>query len=230
MNNLEEAELDFLTLIDKCSNQLTKGKSQQNNPNPNNDLNDFTQQYFNARYPDIVDRNKVSPPSEFSFPSKSVKMTDKPPEKDSFENILKIIEVFKNNEKYKYKLRNINLFKWLKAYSIISETEIQNIDYALNKLKSHSFQSNSLICEVKDVCVVDCIQVLTVVDINLRSGKLILIKDEAESIKSSNEDLRLIINDYHFNIGDILLCRLKNKEQLEGEYFMMNLREIQILC
>ena len=226
---------DLFNYLQEFSNTLTKIKNNQEtvqNQYNNNMLTDYNQNLFKERYPDYANQDIFSEPPVLSYPSESgiVEIQNKDNEK-SLGKILEFIEKHKVNEKYKKILDQLNIFKWMKSYSIFSGNEIQSVDLTLNKLKEFSIDSeqSSTLCEVKDICVVDCIQVLTVIDAKLNYAKLILIKDEKENIKNSNENLNLIINDYFFKVGDILIFNLKNKEKVKNQYFKLNLKEITIM-
>ncbi|MCQ2816106.1 MAG: hypothetical protein MJ252_02460 [archaeon] len=146
------------------------------------------------------------------------------------ERIFKYIEDYRVNQKFKFDISNLTFFNWLKAFSLVTNSEVQNVDYALKRLKDFSFNSRVSVCEVKEICLIDCIQVLTVVDINLKCLKLVVIKDEEENIKYENENLSLIINDYHFREGNMLICKLTDKALIDKDFYKISLREVQVIC
>ncbi len=134
--------------------------------------------------------------------------------------ILNIIE--KNNEHQFYLnlIKNINLFKWLYAYNILSNNEIQNISFVLNKIKNnYSFECNNTIAEVKEIIINDCIQIINIIDINLNTKKLILISEDK------------IIDDNFLNIGDIIIFNINSKfQEEENDFYKINIKQIQKLC
>ena len=133
--------------------------------------------------------------------------------------IINIIE--KNNEHQFYLnlIKNINLFKWLYAYNILSNNEIHNISFVLNKIKSnYSFECNNTIAEVKEIIINDCIQILNIIDINLNKKKLILISEDK------------IIDDNFLNIGDIIFFNINTIYQEENDFYKINVKQIQKLC
>ena len=57
--------------------------------------------------------------------------------------------------------------------------EIQNVNLCLNTLKKmYSFDNNStsVLCEVKNLLIIDCYQLLDVIDANFSTKKIILTK------------------------------------------------------
>ena len=133
--------------------------------------------------------------------------------------IINIIE--KNNEHQFYLnlIKNINLFKWLYAYNILSNNEIHNISFVLNKIKSnYSFECKNTIAEVKEIIINDCIQILNIIDINLNKKKLILISEDK------------IIDDNFLNIGDIIFFNINTIYQEENDFYKINVKQIQKLC
>ena len=133
--------------------------------------------------------------------------------------IINIIE--KNNEHQFYLnlIKNINIFKWLYAYNILSNNEIHNISFVLNKIKSnYSFECNNTIAEVKEIIINDCIQILNIIDINLNKKKLILISEDK------------IIDDNFLNIGDIIFFNINTIYQEENDFYKINVKQIQKLC
>jgi len=133
--------------------------------------------------------------------------------------IINIIE--KNNEHQFYLnlIKNINIFKWLYAYNILSNNEIHNISFVLNKIKNnYSFECNNTIAEVKEIIINDCIQILNIIDINLNKKKLILISEDK------------IIDDNFLNIGDIIFFNINTIYQEENDFYKINVKQIQKLC
>lgn len=162
------------------------------------------------------DRNIEKPQKNFDF-------NDKEPQVPGKDVILGLIDKYNDNLKYRIQLKNLNFFKWIKCYSIITNSQVRNIDLALGKLKSFSFDSKNTLCEIKEVSIIDCIQILDVIDINLKKKKIILTKNE----NFSSDNVDNIINDYFFKTGDIIFCSFKNKEENEKNFIRMCLKEIQ---
>ena len=173
-------------------------------PIKNNNNNNF----FNSNNNDIFKSNNIN--NNF-FLSNNIN-NDK-------DYIINIIE--KNNEHQFYLnlIKNINLFKWLYAYNILSNNEIHNISFVLNKIKNnYSFECNNTIAEVKEIIINDCIQILNIIDINLNKKKLILISEDK------------IIDDNFLNIGDIIIFNINMIYQDDNDFYKINIKQIQKLC
>lgn len=235
MNNQGNiVDQDFLNLYEQMSNNLTprnNSEKEYNNPfqQQNLEQDNWQQEVFRRNYPNYASKINVIPPPEFSLPSRLETQKVNQPDPADFDKIRSSLDIIAEDKKIKSECSDLNLLNWLRSHSIVSGNYVQNVDYILTKLKDYSLKSKSTICEVKKIDVVDCCQILTVVDIFKKAIKLILIKDEQEILKNSNENLKLIINDYFFKKGDILLCNLQNKEIQENQYIILNLKEVQIL-
>ena len=104
---------------------------------------------------------------------------------------LSIIQKYKDkkeiNENFQKTLSKINILKWLKVYTILMNKEIQNVNYCLNQIKkmySFDFNKSSVLCEVKNIYIIDCYQLLDVIDANFITKKIILTKN----IKKNSKD------------------------------------------
>ena len=148
---------------------------------------------------------------------------------------LSIIQKFKEkkeiNENFNRILSKINILKWLKVYSVLMNKEIQNVNFCLNQLKklySFDFSKSSILCEVKNLYIIDCYQLLDVIDANFATKKIILTKN----IKKNSKDKGKIkiLYEYFVNIGDLLLFK---KPQIRPnivygeEYFELDIKDIQ---
>lgn len=131
-----------------------------------------------------------------------------------------IIQKKKENNLLMHLLKNISLTKWINTYSKLIDTNFQSIEEILKKLQSYTFEAKSTICEVKEVTVLDCIQIITVKDIRLNEKKIILTKNNGNH--ESEGDL---INDYYLKEGDVFLC--KNKFTYNSDFIRLNLNDIQ---
>jgi len=134
--------------------------------------------------------------------------------------ILDLLNKYEVNFNYNELLKKINLVKWLFCYTILTGNQIKSISLVLNHFKNNfSFSSNSTLCEVKEVIIIDCLQVLTIIDIKLNKKKIILTNYENKN--------NFLIDDYFLREGDIILFRMKNKDE---KYLKLNVKDIQKLC
>ena len=128
-------------------------------------------------------------------------------------------------------LRKINILKWMKVYTILMNKEIQNINLCLNTLKRmYSFNSgnNSILCEVKNLLIIDCYQLLDVIDADFNTKKIILTKN----VKKNSEDKGKIkiLYEYYVNIGDLILFKRPSihPDIVNGEEFLeLDIKDIQ---
>ena len=155
------------------------------------------------------------PLNENSALSVIQKFKDKKETKENFENIL----------------RKINILKWMKVYTILMNKEIQNVNLCLNTLKkmfSFSSSNTSILCEVKNLFIIDCYQLLDVIDANFITKKIILTKN----IKKNSKDKGKIkiLYEYYVNIGDLILFKrpLTKPDIVYGEEFLeLDIKDIQ---
>lgn len=148
---------------------------------------------------------------------------------------LSIIQKYKDkkeiNENFQKTLSKINILKWLKVYTILMNKEIQNVNYCLNQIKkmySFDFNKSSVLCEVKNIYIIDCYQLLDVIDANFITKKIILTKN----IKKNSKDKGKIkiLYEYYVNIGDLILFKKpQNKPNIVygEEYLEMDIKDIQ---
>ena len=202
INIKETINHELIDLENSLQNIFTPIKKNNNNNN-----------FFNSNNNDIFKSNNINN----LYLSNNINYNNNNNNKDY---ILNIIE--KNNEHQFYLnlIKNINLFKWLYAYNILSNNEIQNISFVLNKIKNnYSFECNNTIAEVKEIIINDCIQIINIIDINLNTKKLILISEDK------------IIDDNFLNIGDIIIFNINSKfQEEENDFYKINIKQIQKLC
>ena len=148
---------------------------------------------------------------------------------------LSIIQKFKEKKEIKENfeniLRKINILKWIKVYNILMNKEVQNVNLCLNTLKKmYSFDSgnSSILCEVKNLLIIDCYQLLDVIDANFSTKKIILTKN----VKKNKEDKGKIkiLYEYYVNIGDLILFKkpLTKTDMVYGEEFLeLDIKDIQ---
>ena len=148
---------------------------------------------------------------------------------------LSIIQKYKDkkeiNENFQKTLSKINILKWLKVYTILMNKEIQNVNYCLNQIKkmySFDFNKSSVLCEVKNIYIIDCYQLLDVIDANFITKKIILTKN----IKKNSKDKGKIkiLYEYYVNIGDLILFKkpqIKPNIVYGEEYLEMDIKDIQ---
>lgn len=223
---------DFLNLFEDLShNQNRETPIKCNIPNNPNQLSDpqvdesVTQEYFNRQYPEYKNKDNIIPPSKFSFPSKNAN-NDHENEK---EKVLDFIEKLKVDGKYKKYFKNFSMCNWLQGYILVSGCEIQTVEYTFTKLKKYSFQCSPSMCEVKAISQADCLQIITVVDINLKRLKLLVTKEEENKMDYSKADIKSIVHDYYFDIGDVLLVNLEKARLLHDDTLTICLKSIEIL-
>ena len=148
---------------------------------------------------------------------------------------LSVIQKFKEKKEIKENfeniLRKINILKWIKVYNILMNKEVQNVNLCLNTLKKmYSFDSgnSSILCEVKNLLIIDCYQLLDVIDANFSTKKIILTKN----VKKNKEDKGKIkiLYEYYVNIGDLILFKrpLTKTDMVYGEEFLeLDIKDIQ---
>ena len=109
--------------------------------------------------------------------------------------------------------------------------EIQNVNLALNQLKqSYSFEysKSSILCEVKNIYIIDCYQLLDVIDVNFATKKIILTKKVKKNSKDKGK-IR-IFYEYFVNMGDLILFKkpqLKPNIVYGEEYIELDIKDIQ---
>ena len=152
-------------------------------------------------------------------------------ENSSLSVIQRLKEKKEIKENFENILRKINILKWMKVYTILLNKEIQNVNLCLNTLKkTNSFNSGntSILCEVKNLLIIDCYQLLDVIDANFVTKKIILTKN----VKKNTEDKGKIkiLYEYYVNIGDLILFKrpLIKPEIAYGEEFLeLDIKDIQ---
>ena len=152
-------------------------------------------------------------------------------EKSSLSIIQKFKEKKETSQNFEKILRKINILKWMKVYTILMNKEIQSINLCLNQLKkTYSFDSgnSSVLCEVKNLFIIDCYQLLDVIDANFITKKIILTKNVK---KNPNDKGKIkILYEYYVNIGDLILFKrpLLKPEIVYGEEFLeLDIKDIQ---
>ena len=152
-------------------------------------------------------------------------------EKSSLSIIQKFKEKKETSQNFEKILRKINILKWMKVYTILMNKEIQSINLCLNQLKkTYSFDSgnSSVLCEVKNLLIIDCYQLLDVIDANFVTKKIIITKNVK---KNPNDKGKIkILYEYYVNIGDLILFKrpLLKPEIVYGEEFLeLDIKDIQ---
>ena len=152
-------------------------------------------------------------------------------EKSSLSIIQKFKEKKETSQNFEKILRKINILKWMKVYTILMNKEIQSINLCLNQLKkTYSFDSgnSSVLCEVKNLFIIDCYQLLDVIDANFVTKKIIITKNVK---KNPNDKGKIkILYEYYVNIGDLILFKrpLLKPEIVYGEEFLeLDIKDIQ---
>lgn len=148
---------------------------------------------------------------------------------------LSIIQKYKDkkeeNENFQRMLSKINILKWLKVYTLLMNKEIQNVNLCLNQLKKlYSFESSksSILCEVKNLYIIDCYQLLDVIDANFSFKKIILTKNVKKNSKDKGKIK--IFYEYFVNIGDLILFKkpqIKPTVAYGEEYLELDIKDIQ---
>lgn len=148
---------------------------------------------------------------------------------------LSIIKKYKDkkeeNENFQRMLSKINILKWLKVYTLLMNKEIQNVNLCLNQLKKlYSFESSksSILCEVKNLYIIDCYQLLDVIDANFSFKKIILTKNVKKNSKDKGKIK--IFYEYFVNIGDLILFKkpqIKPTVAYGEEYLELDIKDIQ---
>ena len=148
---------------------------------------------------------------------------------------LSIIQKYKDkkeeNENFQRMLSKINILKWLKVYTVLMNKEIQNVNLCLNQLKKlYSFETSksSILCEVKNLYIIDCYQLLDVIDANFSLKKIILTKNVKKNSKDKGKIK--IFYEYFVNIGDLILFKkpqIKPTVVYGEEYLELDIKDIQ---
>ena len=148
---------------------------------------------------------------------------------------LSIIQKYKDkkeeNENFQRMLSKINILKWLKVYTVLMNKEIQNVNLCLNQLKKlYSFEASksSILCEVKNLYIIDCYQLLDVIDSNFSLKKIILTKNVKKNSKDKGKIK--IFYEYFVNIGDLILFKkpqIKPTIAYGEEYLELDIKDIQ---
>ena len=148
---------------------------------------------------------------------------------------LSIIQKYKDkkeeNENFQRMLSKINILKWLKVYTVLMNKEIQNVNLCLNQLKKlYSFETSksSILCEVKNLYIIDCYQLLDVIDANFSFKKIILTKNVKKNSKDKGKIK--IFYEYFVNIGDLILFikpQIKPTMVYGEEYLELDIKDIQ---
>ena len=212
-NNNFSSELNEMNIMNEFN--FSKNKT-------NNELNKEKDESQFVRMEKLREGLQNQPHFDFGIPlnenaSLSViqKKKKKKEIKENFENIL----------------RKINILKWMKVYNILMNKEVQNVNLCLNTLKKmYSFDSgnSSILCEVKNLLIIDCYQLLDVIDANFSKKKIILTKN----VKKNKEDKGKIkiLYEYYVNIGDLILFKrpLTKGDIVYGEEFLeLDIKDIQ---
>ena len=148
---------------------------------------------------------------------------------------LSIIQKYKDkkeeNENFQRMLSKINILKWLKVYTVLMNKEIQNVNLCLNQLKKlYSFEASksSILCEVKNLYIIDCYQLLDVIDANFSFKKIILTKNVKKNSKDKGKIK--IFYEYFVNVGDLILFKkpqIKPTIAYGEEYLELDIKDIQ---
>ena len=148
---------------------------------------------------------------------------------------LSIIQKYKDkkeeNKNFQRMLSKINILKWLKVYTVLMNKEIQNVNLCLNQLKKlYSFETSksSILCEVKNLYIIDCYQLLDVIDANFSFKKIILTKNVKKNSKDKGKIK--IFYEYFVNIGDLILFKkpqIKPTIAYGEEYLELDIKDIQ---
>ena len=220
--------------------QIPKGNDNNNNfPSELNEMNIMTE--FNFSKNKVNDElNNEKDDSQFVRMEKLREGLQNQPHFDfgiplnenaSLSVILKFKEKKEIKENFENILRKINILKWIKVYNILMNKEVQNVNLCLNTLKKmYSFDSgnSSILCEVKNLLIIDCYQLLDVIDANFTTKKIILTKN----VKKNKEDKGKIkiLYEYYVNIGDLILFKrpLTKTDMVYGEEFLeLDIKDIQ---
>ena len=148
---------------------------------------------------------------------------------------LSIIQKYKDKKEesknFQRMLSKINILKWLKVYTVLMNKEIQNVNLCLNQLKKlYSFETSksSILCEVKNLYIIDCYQLLDVIDANFSFKKIILTKNVKKNSKDKGKIK--IFYEYFVNIGDLILFKkpqIKPTIAYGEEYLELDIKDIQ---
>ena len=245
---IKELETNTNELIHNKEKEKDKGKEKENinndiflNDNANNldinlneaNLNDFkmskTEKDFQnkedsqfIRMQKLKEGLQIQPHFDFGIPLN---------ENASLSIIQKYKDKKEENENFQRMLSKINILKWLKVYTVLMNKEIQNVNLCLNQLKKlYSFETSksSILCEVKNLYIIDCYQLLDVIDANFSFKKIILTKNVKKNSKDKGKIK--IFYEYFVNIGDLILFKkpqIKPTIAYGEEYLELDIKDIQ---
>ena len=245
---IKELETNTNELIHNKEKEKDKGKEKENinndiflNDNINNldmnlnetNLNDFkmskTKKNFKnkedsqfVRMQKLKEGLQIQPHFDFGIPLN---------ENASLSIIQKYKDKKEENENFQRMLSKINILKWLKVYTVLMNKEIQNVNLCLNQLKKlYSFETSksSILCEVKNLYIIDCYQLLDVIDANFSFKKIILTKNVKKNSKDKGKIK--IFYEYFVNIGDLILFKkpqIKPTVAYGEEYLELDIKDIQ---
>lgn len=215
----EEAKKQFE--LSAFSNKQSLHENNQETRNEENDLlEESTKHIINQDQKFKLSNcsyNKIMSPTDFKLNQKCSNDNNGKVPKCYLQSI---IQKSKDSNCLLQLLKNISLTKWMNSYIKLINPNIQSIDEMLTKLRSYSFESKSTLCEVKEITVLDCIQIITVKDIHLTEKKIVLTNNNG-----NYESVGDLINDYYLQEGDVFLC--KNKINYNSEFVRLNINDIQ---
>ena len=151
-------------------------------------------------------------------------------ENASLSIIQKFMDKKDTTENFEKILSKINILKWLKVYSVIMNKDITSVNFCLNQLKqlySFDYSKSKILCEVKNLNVIDCYQLLDVIDANLTMKKIILTKKIKKDSKDKGK-IRLFC-EYFVNIGDFIMFIKPNANSTMSyneEYLQLDIKDI----
>ena len=160
---------------------------------------DIQKEDMELRMKQLKDNLKFNPNSDYEIPLNN---------NASLSIIQELKDKKENNNIFQNILSKINILKWLKAYSILFNKEVQSVNICLSKLRNlYSFDSSNsnILCEIKNMFIIDCYQLLDVIDANFVCKKIILTKNVKKDSKDKGKIT--IVQEYFVNIGDLILFK-----------------------
>ena len=230
----------FDAIMKELQNKKEPKINKENNPNNISLYNNYDSNIYNFEISESKKNNKSKEDSQYERMNQLREGLQIQPHFDFGiplnENAsLSIIQKFKEkkeiNDNFQRALSKINIIKWLKIYSILWNKQIQNVNYCLNQLRmiySFDYSKSSIICEVKNIFIIDCYQLLDVIDANFSTKKLILTKNVKKNSKDKGK-IKIFYENF-VNVGDLLLFKKPQSKTniIYGEgYLELDIKDIQ---
>jgi hypothetical protein len=200
----------------------------------------FSNEYFLERYKQFIPSTLITP-TEFNITKGMEKIKTSKIFNENVSNYTvdpeeAIKKRYHMEMSYKLNL-NLSLINWIDALKFLTKTSVADLSERLIKNNFQLFEylqksfsefclsSNGkdlIVCEVAEINIIDCLQIVTVKDFNLTTTKFVVMKDDQNSL----------IDDSYFTIGEVLLIKLKSLKNMtnflaDDNLSLVNIRDIK---